>query len=69
MSADKLNDVTAVATTNGRQQGGPKASGLRSWGVESLWYFAAEARPREILILWKSQPSFLLSLFFIRCAR
>ena len=68
MSAEKLNDVSAVATNNGREQGGPKASGLRYGGVESLSYFAAEARPRDILIFWKSQPSFLLSLLLIRCA-
>ena len=34
--AEKLRDV-AVATTRGRQQGDPKASGLRSRGVKGLF--------------------------------
>ena len=49
MLAEKLKGIT-VATTRGRQQGDPKASGLRPRGVKGLSYFAAEAQPRAFLI-------------------
>ena len=50
MLAEKLKDVT-VATTRGRQQGDPKASGLRLRGVKGLSYFTAEAQPQAFLLL------------------
>ena len=43
-----------LATTRGRQQGDPKASGLRPRGVIGLSYFAAEAQPRGFLNFWET---------------
>ena len=61
MLAEKLKGIT-VATTRGRQQGHPKASGLRTRGVKGLSYFAARPSLDPFLFFWKSQPGFRTKL-------
>ena len=49
----------------GRQQGDPKASGLRPRGAIGFYYFEAEAQPRVLSIFWKI--SAYLSYYPVSC--
>ena len=63
MLAEKLNATNA--TTKGRQQGDPKALGVRPTGVNGLSYVAAEAQPRASYFLGNLSLAFLLSCFLL----
>ena len=57
MLAEKMKDVS-VATTRSRQQGDPKASGIRPTGVKGLSFVAAGGFSLRPVFLWQYHRGF-----------
>ena len=55
--------------TRGRQEGDPKASGVRPRDVIGISYFASEDQPGAIIVFWEISAylSYLFILFLTRC--